>query len=206
MMYLERSLKSLLWGSILRPSSMSSCISTGMEYPFMVRRLCLLGDLDMTSWSDSAVTVSRKDTTGSEMTMGAPFMKSSWRSFKQISRWSSPAPAMMFSPDSSSVSTKTMGSDLARRLRPSTSLGRSEAFLGCTATRTTGDTENLSCLMLWATSEVEMVPVLRRYWSTPTRAAVFPAGMSGTASTVRPIMMTVRWMFFTQSSVFLPGT
>jgi hypothetical protein len=36
----------------------------------------------------------------------------------------------------------TMGSERARRLRPSTSLGRSEATLGSTATRTTGLTLN----------------------------------------------------------------
>ena len=72
--------------------------------------------------------------------MGAPFMKSSARSLRQISRWSSPAPAMMCSPDSS-IEHCTSGSDLLRRLRPSTSLGRSLGFLGCTATRTTGDTE-----------------------------------------------------------------
>ncbi|CBI21765.3 unnamed protein product, partial [Vitis vinifera] len=67
-------------------------------------------------------------------------MKSSCRSFKQISRWSSPAPAMMCSPDSSILQT-TIGSDLAKRFKPSTSLGRSDATLHCTATRTT-----VSCL------------------------------------------------------------
>mmetsp|Transcript_1330 Transcript_1330/g.5284 ORF Transcript_1330/g.5284 Transcript_1330/m.5284 type:complete len:206 (+) Transcript_1330:1035-1652(+) len=205
MRYLARSLVSLVLAATV-PASISSWSSMGMVLPFMCRRLCLFGDLDMTSREDSSVTVSRKDTTGSEMTIGAPFMKSSCRSLRQISRWSSPAPAMMFSPDSSSVSITTMGSDLARRRRPSTSLGRSDEFLGCTATRTTGDTENLSCLMLWATSEVEMVPDLSRYWSTPTRAAVLPAGMSGTASVKRPIMMSVRCTFFTHRSAFLPGT
>merc|ERR1719450_83764 len=52
----------------------------------------------------------------------------------------SPQPAMMCSPDSSMEHT-TSGSDLERRLRPSTSLGKSFGFFGWTATRTTGDTE-----------------------------------------------------------------
>merc|ERR1719454_2619676 len=104
------------------------------------RRLCLLGDLAITVREDSSVTVSRYDTTGSEMTMGALFMKSSCRSLRQISMWSSPQPAMMCSPDSS-IEHCTSGSDLDRRLRPSTSFGRSFGFLGETATRTTGDTE-----------------------------------------------------------------
>merc|ERR1719379_1874729 len=103
-------------------------------------RLCLLGDLAMTVRDDSSVTVSRYDTTGSEITIGALFMKSSCRSLRQISMCSSPQPAMMCSPDSSMEQT-TSGSDLERRLRPSTSLGRSFGFLAATATRTTGDTE-----------------------------------------------------------------
>lgn len=55
--------------------------------------LCLLGDLDMTMWSDIWFTVSLKETTGSEILISAPPMKSSCRSFKQISKCSSPAPA-----------------------------------------------------------------------------------------------------------------
>ena len=39
--------------------------------------LCLLGDLDIQMWSDIACTVSLKDTTGSEMRISAPPMKSS---------------------------------------------------------------------------------------------------------------------------------
>ena len=55
----------------------------------------------------------------------------------------------------------TMGSDLARCLRPSTNLGRSAGFLGSTVTLTTGDTENYICFMLCASLRVEneMVPV-----------------------------------------------
>mmetsp|Transcript_12584 Transcript_12584/g.27326 ORF Transcript_12584/g.27326 Transcript_12584/m.27326 type:complete len:208 (+) Transcript_12584:850-1473(+) len=183
--------------STWRPMSMGAAI--------MYRRLCLLGDLDRQTCDDSSDTVSRYDTTGSDTMMGAPPMKSSWRSLRQISRWSSPAPAMMFSPDSS-VMICTRGSDLERRLRPSTSLGRSDEFLTWTATRTTGDTEYFIWRMLWAPSKLEMVPVFRRYESTPTRAHVLPAGTSATCSTVRPIMMTVRWMFLIHRSVFLPGT
>ncbi len=55
--------------------------------------LCLFGDLDMTMWSDIVLTVSLKDTTGSEILISAPPMKSSCKSFRQISRCSSPAPA-----------------------------------------------------------------------------------------------------------------
>ena len=55
--------------------------------------LCLFGDLDMTMWSDMVLTVSLKDTTGSEILISAPPMKSSCKSFRQISRCSSPAPA-----------------------------------------------------------------------------------------------------------------
>merc|ERR1719341_1182053 len=98
--------------------------------------------------------------------MGSDFLRgiqawSSSRSLRQISRWSTPAPAVMCSPDSS-IMHCTMGSDLARRLRPSTSLGRSAGFLGSTATLTTGDTENFICFMLCASLRVEMVPVLTR--------------------------------------------
>ena len=51
----------------------------------------------------------------------------------------------------------TMGSDLARCLRPSTILGRSARFLVSTATLMTGDTKNY--IMLCASLRVEMVPV-----------------------------------------------
>ena len=61
----------------------------------------MLGDLESTVRDDSALTVSRYETTGSEIVMGAPFMKSSVRSLRQISMCSSPQPAMMCSPDSS---------------------------------------------------------------------------------------------------------
>ena len=43
-----------------------------------------------------------------------------------------------------------MGSDLASRFSPSTSLGRSDGFLASTATRTTGDTLNfITCGGEW---------------------------------------------------------
>jgi len=81
---------------------------------------------------------------------------------RQISIWSSPHPAITCSPDSS-VWTRTRGSDLESFLSPSTSLGRSEADLTSTATRTTGETEYFMTLMLWASSQSEIVPCLRRY-------------------------------------------
>ena len=85
---------------------------------------------------------------------------------------SSPQPAMMCSPDSS-MEHCTSGSDLERRLRPSTSLGRSLRFLGCTATRTTGETEYFMVTIgceLHVASASAMVPALRMYWSMPTSA------------------------------------
>merc|ERR1711935_68317 len=161
-------------------SSISSARPSGKGWAFMYRRLCLLGDLDRHMTDDSSVTVSRYDTTGSDLTMGTQAWSSS-RSFKQISKCNSPAPAIMCSPDSSEK-IWTIGSDLDRRLRPSTSLGRSAGFLQRTATRTTGETENFICLMLWAWSQVEMQPVLTKYWSTPTRPTKLPAGTSSMAS------------------------
>merc|ERR1719399_1279756 len=90
---------------------------------------------------------------------------------------SSPQPAMMCSPDSS-MEHCTSGSDLERRLRPSTSLGRSLGFLGCTATRTTGETEYFIVTM----------------------------GCDSTASVLRPIMRMVRCTFLMYRSSFLPCT
>merc|ERR1719451_79830 len=172
----------------------------------MYTLLCLLGDLDITVRSERSETVSRKDTTGSEILMGAPPMKSSWRSLRQISRWSSPAPAMMCSPVSSMEHT-TMGSDLERRLSPSTSLGRSDATLHSTATRTTGDTENFMALMGCASSHLSLVMVafLVMNWSSPTRATVLPAGTSSTASWRRPMQSTVRCTDLRYRSFFWPG-
>merc|ERR1719502_1231677 len=89
--------------------------------------------------------------------------------------WSSPQPAMMCSPDSS-IEHWTSGSDLERRLRPSTSLGRSFGFLGWTATRTTGETEyfmvTIGCDSFASASA--SVPALTMYWSMPTSAQVLP--------------------------------
>merc|ERR1719310_1373273 len=111
---------------------------------------------------------------------------------------SSPQPATMCSPDSS-MEHCTSGSDLERRLRPSTSLGRSFGFLGCTATRTTGETEyfmvTIGCESMLSASA--MVPALIRYWSMPTSAHVLPAETASTASVLRPIISSVRCTFFT---------
>ncbi len=102
--------------------------------------------------------------------------------FTQISKWSSPAPATMCSPDSE-IEVCTHGSDFERRLRPSTSLGRSAAFLTSTATWTTGGTEDFMAFMLCAVSEVVRVPLLSRNWSMPTRPMMLPAGQSSMGST-----------------------
>ena len=77
------------------------------------------------------------------MMSAAPFMKSSWRSLRQISKWSSPAPATIHSFVSWSVIHWTMGSERDKRFIPSTSLWSNEGSLVVTATRTTGDTENI---------------------------------------------------------------
>ncbi len=74
-----------------------------------------------------------------------------WRhTFRQISRCNSPAPATicwLFS-----ETTCTIGSDLARRFKPSMSFGRFSALTTSTATRTTGLTENFkTCQEIWKT-------------------------------------------------------
>mmetsp|Transcript_10188 Transcript_10188/g.16303 ORF Transcript_10188/g.16303 Transcript_10188/m.16303 type:complete len:227 (+) Transcript_10188:701-1381(+) len=143
---------------VTSPASIASDSPSSNGVAWKYRRLCLLGDLDITMWSEVSNTVSRKDTTGSEMRISAPPMKSSWRSFRQISRWSSPAPATMCSPVSS-IEHTTMGSDLDRRLSPSTSLGRSCEFLHSTAQRTTGDTENFIALRVCASTSSSPVRV-----------------------------------------------
>merc|ERR1719163_2219062 len=118
---------------------------------------------------------------------------------------SSPQPAMMCSPDSS-IEQTTSGSDLERRLRPSTSLGRSLGFLGPTATRTTGETEyfivTIGCDS--AASASAMVPALTMYWSMPTSAHVLPHVTPSTDSVLRPIMRMVRCTFLMNRSSFLP--
>mmetsp|Transcript_10011 Transcript_10011/g.37140 ORF Transcript_10011/g.37140 Transcript_10011/m.37140 type:complete len:227 (-) Transcript_10011:1489-2169(-) len=143
---------------VTSPASIASARPSSIGPAWKYRRLCLFGDLDMHMWSDISLTDSRKETTGSEMRISAPPMKSSCRSFKQISRCSSPAPATMCSPVSS-IKQRTMGSDLERRFNPSTSLGRSWEFLHSTATRTTGDTENFIALMVCASSSCSPVIV-----------------------------------------------
>mmetsp|Transcript_5770 Transcript_5770/g.15487 ORF Transcript_5770/g.15487 Transcript_5770/m.15487 type:complete len:226 (+) Transcript_5770:728-1405(+) len=183
---------------VTSPASIASARPSSMYVAWKYRRLCLLGDLDMTMRLEVADTVSRKETTGSEMRISAPPMKSSWRSLRQISRWSSPAPATMCSPVSS-IWHWTMGSDLDRRLRPSTSLGRSWEFLHSTATRTTGETENFIALRVCASSSVSpvMVAFLEMNWSSPTHATVLPAGTVSMESWRRPMHSTVRWMDLT---------
>src|SRR3954452_23730374 len=122
----------------------------------MYRRLCLLGDLERAVMLDVPATVSRYCTTGSEKRRGTPAWSSS-RSFKQISKCNSPAPATTCSPDGE-IDVNTQGSDFERRLRPSTSLGRSWAFLTSTERWTTGETENFMTFKLWAVSLVVRVP------------------------------------------------
>mmetsp|Transcript_8811 Transcript_8811/g.37259 ORF Transcript_8811/g.37259 Transcript_8811/m.37259 type:complete len:234 (-) Transcript_8811:1336-2037(-) len=191
---------------VTSPASIASDRPSSRGCAWKYRRLCLFGDLDMRV-SDEPLTDSRNETTGSEMRISAPPMKSSCRSLRQISRCSSPAPATMCSPVSS-IWHSTMGSDLDRRLRPSTSLGRSCEFLHSTATRTTGETENFIALSGCASVSASPVSVafLEMNWSRPTMATVLPEGTSSTASWRRPMQMTVRWMDLTYRSFFSPGT
>merc|ERR1719204_2484517 len=100
----------------------------------------------------------------------------------------------------------TNGSDFDSRFKPSTNFGRSCAFLGSTATRTTAATVNFMVLNGWAVSLVTMVPVLSKYWSTPMRPTKFPAGQSEICSVYRPIMSRVRWIFLMYRSFFLPNS
>lgn len=74
----------------------------------------------------------------------------------------SPHPAITFYPESSIVTT-TNGSDLDNFFNPSTNFGKSAGFFGVTATLTTGETEYFIVLIVWAYSEVVMVPVLSKY-------------------------------------------
>ena len=113
---------------------------------------------------------------------------------------------MMCSPVSSIVHC-TIGSDFARRFSPSTSLGKSEATLGSTATRTTGETENFIALIGCASSHFSPVSVafLVMNWSRPTMATVLPQGTSSTASWRRPMQSTVRCTVLTYRSFFWPG-
>merc|ERR1719482_262852 len=108
--------------------------------------MCLLGDLARAVCEDSPVTVSRYETTGSVITK-SHCAYSSLKSFKQISTWSSPQPAITCSPLSSVVHT-TRGSDFDNFFRPSTSFGRSLPSFGFTATFTTGDTLYFMAVML----------------------------------------------------------
>merc|ERR1711865_758675 len=139
------------------PSSISLDKSSSIGWATKYRRLCLLGDLARHVCVDSVVTVSRYETTGSDM-MKSHCAYSSLKSFKQISTWSSPHPAMTCSPFSSVVQT-TKGSDFESFFKPSTSFGRSFPSLGLTATFTTGDTLYFMGVMLCASSMVVMVPV-----------------------------------------------
>merc|ERR1719482_2702899 len=123
--------------------------------------MCLLGDLAKHVCEDSHVTVSRYETTGSVMTK-SHCAYSSRKSFKQISTWSSPQPAITCSPLSSVVQT-TSGSDFESFFKPSTSLGRSFPSLTFTATFTTGDTLYFMALMLYASSMSVIVPDFRMY-------------------------------------------
>merc|ERR1719460_1698367 len=118
----------------------------------MYMRLCLFGDFAKQVWLEVPPTVSRYDTTGSDM-IKSHWAYSSRKSFKQISTCNSPQPAITCSPLSSVVHT-TKGSDLDNFFKPSTSFGRSLPSFALTATFTTGDTLYFMSAMLCAVSKV----------------------------------------------------
>merc|ERR1719247_906944 len=128
------------------PSSIALDNSSDIGSAVMYMRLCLFGDFAKHVWLEVPPTVSRYDTTGSDM-MKSHCAYSSRRSLRQISTWSSPQPAMTCSPLSSVVQT-TSGSDLDSFFNPSTSFGRSFPSFGLTATFTTGETLYFMALML----------------------------------------------------------
>ena len=66
---------------------------TCIPYTITPHRLCLLGDLERHVCEETSLTVSRYDTTGSDFLRGIQAWSSS-RSFRQISKWSSPAPGL----------------------------------------------------------------------------------------------------------------
>ena len=110
--------------------------------------------------------------------------------------WSSPQPATMCSPDSS-IEHCTSGSDLERRLRPSTSLGRSLGFL-----RLHGDAHDGRHRVLHRDDRVRLgpsasasVPALIRYWSMPTMAHVLPHVTILDRLGLAAHHQQVRWMF-----------
>merc|ERR1719471_499330 len=76
---------------------------------------------------------SQYETTGSETVKPAPRMYSSFKSFKQISKCNSPAPAIMCSPVFP-VNVFTRGSDFDNRFKPSTSFERSGVFVSGNST------------------------------------------------------------------------
>jgi len=57
----------------------------------------LFGDLDRQVLSDSSVTVSEYETTGSPYKISIPLLYNSLRSLRQISTWRSPHPAIICS-------------------------------------------------------------------------------------------------------------
>ena len=114
-----------------------------------------------------------------------PFAYSFWSKLRQISICSSPLPAIIYSPVLSSILISTSGSYWLNFLRPSINFCRSCAFLGRTATLTTGATVNFIPLIVCEVSKVVIVAVLFIKLSRPVRAAVQPQGIASILSCVR---------------------
>lgn len=79
------------------PASISRPKSTLIGAALHQSLFYLFGDLDRQVLSDSSVTVSEYETTGSPYKISIPLLYNSLRSLRQISTWRSPHPAIICS-------------------------------------------------------------------------------------------------------------
>ena len=143
-------------------------------------RLDVLGNLLIKRLGSNVETVvlvgrlgqsSHAGNTGNGLTVRDEHGEEHRRSFKQISKCNSPAPATMCSPDSE-MKVNTQGSDLDRRLS-----------LTSTATCMI---ENFTTFMLWAVSEVVRVLDINKNWPTDHRCYRLPSRPEGRARWQHP--------------------
>ena len=97
-----------------------------------------------------------------------------------ISRWSSPIPAMIVCPVSSSVLTLKVGSSSASFWRPVPSLSMSAFVLGSIAMRITGSGKSIFSSTIGWSGSVSVSPVLVSF--SPTIAQMSPARTMSTSS------------------------
>src|SRR3990167_969345 len=154
---------------------------------------------------ESATTVSQELTTGSlMMILHSPIYL--WRSFRQISRCNSPAPAMMYSPVLLSTVQTTKLSEEASCFIHWTNLGKSLALAGSTARFTTGATEKTMFLMVQEEGSVVNVPFLEMYLSRPRIAMIFTAQIFETVVGLGIMEQILEIETFSNKSTFLPGS